>query len=113
MYGVPEGHNHAVMQVKMHVKEHDTGHGKEMYKQVECCYALGDCCANMELPLPALAQVVPARGYCHNALCDIDLPLLFCSCNVEHLFLGCTNDSNPLPPPAAGWLKLQESLMKP
>ena len=53
----------------MHVEEHDTGHGKEMYKQVECCYALGDCCANMELPLPALAQVglFPARGSCHDA----------------------------------------------
>ena len=47
----------AEMQVKMHVEEHDTGHGKEMYKQVDSCYALGDCCANMELPLPALAQV--------------------------------------------------------
>ena len=41
----------------MNLEEHDTGHGKEIYKQVECCYALGDCCANMELPLPALAQV--------------------------------------------------------
>ena len=62
-------HNRFVMQVQMHVEEHDTGHGKEMYKQVECCYALGDCCANMELPLPALAQVglFPARGSCHDA----------------------------------------------
>lgn len=47
----------AAMQVKMHVEEHDTGHGKEIYSQVDSCYALGDCCANMELPLPALAQV--------------------------------------------------------
>lgn len=47
------------VQVKMHVEEHDTGHGKEKYKQVDSCYALGDCCANMELPLPALAQVEP------------------------------------------------------
>lgn len=48
----------------MHVEEHDTGHGKEIYTQVDSCYALGDCCANMELPLPALAQVglPPDRG---------------------------------------------------
>ncbi|KAL3148596.1 hypothetical protein ABBQ38_014024 [Trebouxia sp. C0009 RCD-2024] len=48
--------------VKMHVEEHDTGHGKEIYSQVDSCYALGDCCANMELPLPALAQVAEQQG---------------------------------------------------
>ena len=41
----------------MDVEEHDTGHGKEKYQQVDSCWALGDCSANMELPLPALAQV--------------------------------------------------------
>ncbi len=45
------------MQVKMDVEEHDTGHGKEKYQQVDSCWALGDCSANMESPLPALAQV--------------------------------------------------------
>ena len=46
------------MQVNMDTEEHNTGHGKEMYRPVEGCWALGDCCANMELPLPALAQVL-------------------------------------------------------
>ena len=45
------------LQVNMSLEEHDTGHGKEMYQPVDSCWALGDCSANMELPLPALAQV--------------------------------------------------------
>ena len=47
----------AVIQVRTSLEKHDNGHGREIYKQVQCCYALGDCCANMEQPLPALAQV--------------------------------------------------------
>lgn len=47
----------ACMQVNMDLEERDTGHGKEMYQQVDSCWALGDCSANMESPLPALAQV--------------------------------------------------------
>ena len=77
VHGTPGVHNPTVMQVKMLVEEYDTDHGKEMYKQVECCYALGDCCANMELPLPALAQVglLPARDSCYDAYCEIAFPL--------------------------------------
>ena len=81
----------------MHVEEHDTGHGKEMYQQVDSCWALGDCCANMELPLPALAQVGPPsqastvdssahsrqraikQPCCLGLLCTSSLPYLGCS----------------------------------
>ena len=54
---VPAFESTACMQVNMDLEERDTGHGKEMYQQVDSCWALGDCSANMESPLPALAQV--------------------------------------------------------
>ena len=47
------------MQVKTELEEHGTGDEKETYQQVDSCWALGDCSANMEVPLPALAQVRP------------------------------------------------------
>ncbi|DBB14410.1 hypothetical protein WJX82_007842 [Trebouxia sp. C0006] len=53
---------HKPSDVKMDVEEHDTGHGKEKYQQVDSCWALGDCSANMESPLPALAQVAEQQG---------------------------------------------------
>ena len=46
-----------MMQVKTELKEHETKEGKNALQQVDSCWALGDCCANMENALPALAQV--------------------------------------------------------
>ena len=45
------------LQVKTELEEHGSGDDKGTYQQVEACWALGDCSANMEAPLPALAQV--------------------------------------------------------
>ena len=57
------------MQVKTELEERGTGDEKETYQQVDSCWALGDCSANTEGPLPALAQVM-------LLLSDIILPAL-------------------------------------
>lgn len=104
------------MQVKMHVEEHDTGHGKEMYTQVDSCYALGDCCANMELPLPALAQVgaTPSqRLLSEHVICDTHFCLLCCSWIFTQRLLALINGKDSLTTTFLGWLRLQTGFIKP
>lgn len=41
----------------MDTEEHPEGHTSEHLRALKHVYALGDCCANIGQPLPALAQV--------------------------------------------------------
>ena len=43
--------------MKPEKKEHETEVGRDRLQQADSCWALGDCSANMEHALPALAQV--------------------------------------------------------
>ena len=70
-----------MMQVKTELKEHETKEGKNALQQVDSCWALRDCCANMENALPALAQVEHATLHPYGMPCtvtSISCQLLLC-----------------------------------